>query len=324
MRIGILGSTRDHRRRPAGVAVHHNNVPFVFQTHGNLCGDAAAAMLLRWAARDPQQIQDENRRAAMLADNLILIPNGPWGEDAAFQREVRSYQKLAEDKLRDRAIALYEKFLAEHALHRIWSLRQARDQIPSEDARNLRDEVVMQSEAVGRIIAGYRDIKAERDRRYGGPTSVLKTIWSPVKRWERHKTKRDGFGERNAFNDLYNALRAYWWRNPQVSIGARRNPRGIFRGADIGHLVEWYGLSFFDGLELETEQILRHFLTNLLTENPVAVVISTTGPILHWIVVVGIHGDQVFYHDPWRGQNRERSWEDFYRRWYREEGILCP
>lgn len=99
-----------------------------------------------------------------------------------------------------------------------------------------------------------------------------------------------------------NAGHANSWR-------MRRNPRGILEGAnddDVANIIKAAGMNAWNIYPQHGGWTANLVLSALQTYGPYAqsVRFSMAG---HWVVVVGVDGNHVIYHDPWRGQNMRKT-----------------
>ncbi|CAA0079198.1 Uncharacterised protein [BD1-7 clade bacterium] len=94
-----------------------------------------------------------------------------------------------------------------------------------------------------------------------------------------------------------------------------RNPRGILAGANSDSLA-----SDFLALELITYQLYP--FERRWTAAAVEVVLNLFGPFMaakdhgvsgHWVLVVGVFNETIYYHDPWRGRNMAMTVDAFQR-----------
>ncbi|MFM7591491.1 MAG: hypothetical protein ACKO85_06815, partial [Isosphaeraceae bacterium] len=73
-------------------------VRYIHQAHGNLCGDACMEMIF-----------DFFSLGQITPANLKLLQNTP---PRLFEKEVNKYRTLGEDKRRDAAIAIFDRYLS--------------------------------------------------------------------------------------------------------------------------------------------------------------------------------------------------------------------
>ena len=268
-------------------------VPFVGQHHGNLCGDASAMMLYRWAAIPTPH-----------ARNLAI--DGFWNTSGkAFFQETERYKMLPIDKLRDEAVKIFNKYLLPDSPNSIITNCNIEIQAAAYQALKSRiDECVLR--------------KTQRDQDYGGI----------LKRWERHKTKAEGYVVgADLFKPLVDELCKAFFASDRVAE-LINNPRLTpFSGISIDEFFELYP-------EFENCQVTT-------SANSLRMAIETSGPLIcalgarpnsgffvsliqHFIVITGFRqqGDAFFYHDPWRGANKCIFWSELATRVHTREDFF--
>jgi hypothetical protein len=107
-----------------------------------------------------------------------------------------------------------------------------------------------------------------------------------------------------------NMLLAFKGRPYQSKLS--QNPRGAFEGQstyDISGRLNAAGVLHFSLARPKNRQWTPEDLGDYLQK---------CGPIIcagtmHFVLLVGIHEDHVFIHDPWRGANMTKTLEDFNR-----------
>lgn len=256
-------------------------VPFVGQRHGNLCGDATAMMIYRWAAWPTPHSR-----------NLAI--DGFWNTSGkSFFQETERYKMLPIDKLRDEAVRIFNKYLLVNSPASIITTCNINTQTDSYQALKAKID-----ECVAR--------KAQRDQDYGGI----------MNRWQRHKTKAEGYvvGP-DLFESLIKALCNTFFASDRVGE-LLNNPRLTpFSGLSIEDFLTAY--PEFETCEVRNSaNSLRGFLR---TCGPLACSMSAspdsgffTSLIQHFVVITGFReqGDAFFYHDPWRGPNKCIFWSE--------------
>ena len=93
------------------------------------------------------------------------------------------------------------------------------------------------------------------------------------------------------------------------------NPRRMLKGTESEDLIEMLNTG---GL-----WVYQFHPTEPFASNTIGFVLSDFGPFIagvqfnrfagHAILVFGVQGDQIFYHDPWRGANKSMSIAEFNR-----------
>jgi hypothetical protein len=91
------------------------------------------------------------------------------------------------------------------------------------------------------------------------------------------------------------------------------NPRGVLKGTQSQDLITM--------LDTSDLWIYQFYTTEPFAPNTIGFVLSDFGPFIaavqfnrfagHAILVFGVQGDQIFYHDPWRGANKSMSIAEF-------------
>ena len=257
------------------------SVRFMHQNHVNLCGDSCLEMLLDF-------FDMKNNRS----DNIQPLLSGAGAQTKDFEGKVAKYRKLAQDKRRDEAVSIFDKFLSAYT--------------PSSLAAHFVSRTdVAELDRVTTVCAECRNKKQARDAQYGGGGFA--------QRWQRHKTKTQGFVDA-ATPDLFD-------RSLQIvkSAGShemRNNPRGIMEGIDIEEGIEEgriQGLRNVDPKQFgPTASSTAEGLKSLLkTFGPVIAVKPFNKGSNHYILLTGIRelnvGFDVIYHDPWAGANKSVS-----------------
>lgn len=268
-------------------------VPFVGQNHGNLCGDASAMMLYRWAS-----IPTKHSR------NLAI--DGFWNTSGiSFFRDTERYKMLPVDKLRDEAVKIFNKYLKPDSADSIISNCNIEIQANAYQAlKNQIDECVLR--------------KAQRDRDYGGI----------MNRWERHKTKAEGYvvGP-DLFRPLVDEICKAFFASSRVAE-LIYNPRLTpFTGLSIDDFLELY--SEFENCEVRTSaaslrgalQMAGPLVCALRAKPGSGFFLSL---VQHFIVITGYReqGDAFFYHDPWRGPNKCIFWSELATRVFTREDFF--
>lgn len=299
-RGGIGG--RELRKRGAGYSLQDNAqnteptlqylVPFVGQHHGNLCGDASAMMLYRWAAWPTP-----------LARNLAI--DGFWNTSGkAFFQATERYKMLAVDKLRDEAVRIFKKYLLPESPDSIIS--NCHIEIQADAYQALKAKV---DECVAR--------KEQRDRDYAGI----------MNRWQRHITKAQGYvvGP-DLFQPLVKALCSAFFASDRVGE-LIYNPRLTpFSGISRNNFLVTY--PEFENCELRRSA--GSLRAALQMSGPLVCSMGArpdsgfiTSLIQHFVVITGFRqqGDAFFYHDPWRGPNKCIFWSELATRGNTREGF---
>jgi hypothetical protein len=97
------------------------------------------------------------------------------------------------------------------------------------------------------------------------------------------------------------------------SFRLKRNPRGVFEGANDDDLVAMIQKSGLQAWNICPK-------AGLWTAKLVRSALETYGPYAqsvrfavgnHWVVVTGTDGHRVIYHDPWRGKNQSKAIGDW-------------
>lgn len=255
------------------------NVRYVHQSHGNLCGDACLEMMFDFFSLAP-----------INPTNLKLLQNTP---PRLFEKDVIKYRTLPEDKRRDAAIAIFDRYISDRA----------------NPASSIRDHLIRRNQLgeVGRveeIVEDGRLLKQRRDEQFGG--------FSLKKRWQRHKTKAEGYlatATTTLFDNLLLEVKQI------ASLEFINNPRGIAEGltpeedellANNRSLSE-LGFECMDvpnGISAGLLEILLDQRGPIMTTRNIRVIGIKTG---HWILVIGKRyvGNtlEFIYHDPFSGSN---------------------
>lgn len=275
-------SKKDHKQVPQNPDIYYR-VPYVNQVHGNLCADATATMLLRWANR------------GNLANNLA-IQRKHWENECEFRDALKDFRKLAEDKLRDRAIGIFERFLTPNAPRSIVA------------SSNL--QATQELTQLANTIQTCRNVKAQRDQKYGGDAGFFGNL---INRWDRHTTKTQGFvaGIVSAFDPI-EKLVTHHWANSDVKGGMYENPRGLFDGLGWRAVKELFPNQFKDDEPPRIGDNRYDYSAALSVYGPLMIVVSFGTEIFgrkvsHWVLVTGIKDDTLLYHDSWRGANMSMS-----------------
>lgn len=298
---GIVG--QQLRKRDAGYSLQDNAqnieptlqymVPFVGQNHGNLCGDASAMMVYRWAAWPTPH-----------AKNLAI--DGFWNTSGkAFFHDTERYKMLAVDKLRDEAVRIFNKYLTADSPDSI--IRTCNIEIQADAYQALKAKI---DECVAR--------KAQRDRDYGGI----------MNRWERHKTKAQGYvvGP-DLFQPLVKALCSAFFASDRVGE-LIHNPRLTpFTGQSTDEFLLTY--PEFENCEVRTSagslraalQISGPLVCAMMARQNSGFFAGLFG---HNVVITGfrLRDDAFFYHDPWRGPNLCIFWSELATRVYTREDFF--
>lgn len=291
------------RKKGAGYSLQDNGqnteptlqylVPFVGQHHGNLCGDATAMMIYRWAAWPSPQSR-----------NLAI--DGFWNTSGkSFFQDTERYKMLPIDKLRDEAVRIFRKYLLPDSPSSI--IVSCNIEIQADAYQTLKSKI---DECVAR--------KAQRDHDYAGI----------MNRWERHKTKAQGYvvGP-DLFESLVQALCNAFFASNRVGE-LINNPRLTpFSGLSSEDFLIAY--PEFENCEVRTSAAsLRGALQ---TSGPLACVMNSgpdsgffTSLIQHFVVITGFReqGDAFFYHDPWRGPNKCIFWSELATRVYTRQDFF--
>lgn len=281
MKLGGF-SKKDHKQVPQNPDIYYR-VPYVNQVHGNLCADSTATMLLRWANR------------GNLANNLA-IQRKHWENECDFRDALKEFRKLPEDKLRDRAVGIFDRFLAPNAPRSI---------VASSNLQGTQQLI-----RLGNTIQTCRNVKAQRDQKYGGDVGFFGNL---VNRWDRHTTKAQGFvaGTVTAFDPVEKLVTRHW-ANSDVKGGMYENPRGIFDGLEWDDVMAMFPNQFKDDDPPSLGDDRYLYFDALTVYGPLMILISFGTEICgrkvnHWVLVTGIKDDTLVYHDSWRGANLSMS-----------------
>lgn len=100
------------------------------------------------------------------------------------------------------------------------------------------------------------------------------------------------------------------FRGKQYQAKLDENPRGVFTGIQAR-----------DASEMLTNAGVKHFFVDLPPDKQCKAVdlaeyLQLCGPVIcgglhHFVLLVGIHEDHVFLHDPWRGPNLTMTLNEF-------------
>lgn len=275
-------SKKDHKQVPQKPDIYYR-VPYVNQVHGNLCADTTATMLLRWANR------------GNLASNLA-IQRKHWENECEFRDALKDFRKLAEDKLRDRAIGIFERFLTPNAPR---SIVGSSNLLGTPELTQLTN-----------TIQTCRNVKAQRDQKYGGDAGFFGNL---INRWDRHTTKTEGFvtGIVSAFDPI-EKLVSHHWANSDVKGGMYENPRGLFDGLGWKAVMAMFPNQFKDDEPPHRDDDPAEYLAALTFYGPLMITVFFGTEICgrkvyHWVLVTGIKNDMLLYHDSWRGANLSMS-----------------
>jgi len=296
-------SRRDHGNGvQQGNTGYRYRVQYIHQYHMNMCGDACVEMLLRFfnlpLLTDPSHLTN-----VKLSDRKH--------EADRFRREVQAYRSLAQDKRRDAAVALFEKYFGDKPRRE----DELRGHIPGD--ANSQAELVKVHEVVNNCIL----VKQQRDRDFGGL----------LNRWQRHKTKADGYVQEATPALFDGLLEAVAKGNAAQLLPARmkHNPRGPMIGVDEDQLWTNPGV-----LNLKNRGMRQDPVHLGVTEETLRTTLDHHGPIMvgvnmgnirwagvtlardvgHWILLTGYetppggtHATRFFFHDPYAGANRSYS-----------------
>jgi hypothetical protein len=263
------------------------NVPFVGQNHTNLCGDAAAFMLSRWA------------NAALPGFANLKYQVDGYEKIRKFIKAVDQFKKKSIDKLRDEAVSLFDKYLNPES--------QTQDNILQFcQIRPDSDEFIqLQS-----MINQCRHVKQQRDIQFKGL----------LNRWARHKTKSQGYVvDQNVFDPLVDAIQLAFFRSDSVAEFIK-NPRATpVSGQSFYQMQENYGSLLID-CEIQDPTSFAEWAEFMDTFGPVIVARITRSNIYgmpdigHYIVVTGyVRSSQyLIYHDPWVGPDQRAIYSDLY------------
>jgi hypothetical protein len=273
-------SNEDHRVNPDTAEINYA-VPFIGQNHGNLCSDASIGMLLRWAGI--YDVYDENL-------NVFSMMSGSLG---LFIKSVHRFERLAEDKLRNEAIKIYDEFLAPGSLKCI---------VESEEIDQSSDEY----QYLTVIINQCRTVKAARDLQYGGGFSLRR-------RWQRHVTKREGMIiHKYTFREFISSIKNKYINGPYTSEFSK-NPRSLpFQPMTMSELRS---KPYFPKLKETKFSTLTNLCDDIYCGGPVVVVVQNNPVVPHAIVLKGFDTSlrQFLIHDPWRGRNRGLDMDEFWQ-----------
>lgn len=273
-------SNEDHRVNPDTAEINYA-VPFIGQNHGNLCADASVGMLLRWAGI--YDVNDENL-------NVFSMMSGSLG---LFIKSVQRFERLAEDKLRNEAIRIYDEFLAPGSLKCI---------VESEEIDQSSDEY----QYLTVIINQCRTVKAARDQQYGGGFSLRK-------RWQRHVTKREGMIiHKYTFREFISSIKHKYINGPYTSEFSK-NPRSLpFQPMTMSELRS---KPYFHKLKETKFSTLKNLCDDIYCGGPIVVVVQNNPVVPHAILLKGFDTSlsQFLIHDPWRGRNRGLDMDEFWQ-----------
>lgn len=279
------------------------DVPFIGQNHTNLCADAAAFMLARWA-----------RHILPGVNNLKYQTEG-YANLREFFKDVASFKGKSRDKLRDEAVRIFDKYLnPDPGVDTSKKIIQiCRIDISSELFSDLNSR-----------IETCRQMKQARDREYGGIT----------KRWARHKTKEAGYVvDHTVFDPLVEAIQQAFFSSGTVAEFIR-NPRATpLSGLTCEEIARQYEslLDVHDEYDPTSFQEWTEFMDQY---GPVIVMRQTyikgIGYVGHCLVVTGyVRSSQyLIYHDPWKGPDKRVIYMDLYDNMagsiFTIKGILNP
>jgi hypothetical protein len=107
-----------------------------------------------------------------------------------------------------------------------------------------------------------------------------------------------------------NMLLAFKGRPHKPKLG--KNPRGVFEGQTTDDVLDQLAAAGLTRFSLALPQN-RQWTPETLGEY-----LQKYGPIIckgsmHFVLMVGIHEEHVFVHDPWRGANMTKSLDEFNR-----------
>jgi hypothetical protein len=263
------------------------DVPFIGQNHTNLCGDAAAYMLARWA-----------KHVLPGVTNLKYQSHG-YSNLRDFFKDVASFKRKSTDKLRDEAVKIFDKYLNPDPA--AFSAKTIIQVCKIETSSNLFTDLAGQIETC-------RERKRARDIAYSGITN----------RWLRHTTKKEGYVvTSDLFDPLVAAIQAAFFYGSNVAEFIN-NPRATpLSGLTADDITEQYGslLSSHEAYDPCPFQTWTDFMDRW---GPVFVVrvthINGIGNVGHCLVVTGYVRNSQFliYHDPWRGPDKRVIYTELY------------
>ncbi|MFM7316079.1 MAG: hypothetical protein ACKO5E_03970 [bacterium] len=222
--------------------------------------------------------------------NLKLLQNTP---PRLFEKEVNKYRTLGEDKRRDAAIAIFDRYLS----------------VGADPANSIRDILLERNQQgeIGRIeeiCENGRLLKQQRDQKYGG--------FSLIKRIQRHNTKNEGFlagATPNLFDNIVNEAKQI------ASLEFINNPRGMMDGMyyDSNTLIrpnQTLDDLGFEQINLDygiTAETLGWYLDQrgpVISQRSISVYGYRSG---HYIIIIGRRFSggisEFLYHDPFSGSN---------------------
>lgn len=263
------------------------DVPFIGQNHTNLCADAAAFMVARWA-----------RHVLPGVNNLKYETEG-YANLREFFKDVASFKGKSRDKLRDEAVRIFDKYLnPDPAVVSSKKIIQVfRIDLSSELFSDLNGQ-----------IESCRQMKLARDREFGGI----------LNRWTRHKTKQSGYVvDHTVFDPLIEAIQKAFFSSGTVAEFIR-NPRATpVSGLTCDEIAQQYE-SLLDAHDVYDPTSFKEWTEFMDKHGPVVVMrqryIKGIGYVGHCLVVNGyVRSSQyLIYHDPWKGPDKRVIYMELY------------
>ena len=263
------------------------DVPFIGQNHTNLCADAAAFMVARWARHVPPGVT-----------NLKYQSEG-YKNLREFFKDVASYRGKSRDKLRDEAVRIFDKYLNPDP--GVASSKK----IVEVFRIDLSSDIFMDLKGQ---IEECRQMKQARDRDYGGI----------MKRWARHNSKQSGYVvDHTVFDPLVGAIQQAYFSSGTVAEFIS-NPRATpLSGLTCEEIAQQYG-SLLDVHDVYDPTSFQEWIKFMEEYGPVVVMRQTTikgiGTVGHCLVVNGyVRSSQyLIYHDPWKGPDKRVIYTELY------------
>jgi hypothetical protein len=276
-------------------AGHHDDsdkyfeVPFVGQNHLNLCLDASANMLCRWANTAPPGLSNLKYQVA------------GYNKIRKFIKEVDNFKNKSRDKLRDEAVSIFDQYLnpATQESSNNHILKICRIEPMSVEFLDLHGK-----------IDDCRLKKQQRDKQFNGI----------LNRWARHLTKAEGYVvDHNVFDPVLKTIQHSFFNSQNVAEFIK-NPRfSPLRGMNGDEMMDNFG-SVLEDFELQDPTTFDEWTAFMDRHGPV-IVSRWTKPNIpgipslgHAIVIVGYVrvSQYLIYHDPWVGPDQRGIYTELY------------